>query len=271
MGCSRRIRRTHVACCSSPASIHPQSPTCLPTRTDASGNRTQPPRAKPGQPGSTHPADDIQAVMEGRANRLAEVLDQIASQGFTQRQVALELECAAAVSVRLRYARRHMTEPFARRFAELYKLSMTWLLTGHGPAESPQIPQVTPGVAGGTYCLPVLSAPCEGDPRHSPAWDGSTLVITGAAAAAAERAQSPYVLRVGSHDTSGRFQQNDLVLCSQDTRTDVCLALVRRRDAKIVITRQDVSGQMDHLSRGKARSESSKAVGHCVGVIWSPL
>ena len=226
---------------------------------------------QPRPPGSTGPDADVTAVMEGRANRLAQVLDKIAAQGFTQRQVALELNVPPQYLSDLRCARRHVTEPFARRFAELYKLSGTWLLSGHGTAESPQVVHATLGVTGGTYCLPVLSAPCDGDPRHSPAWDGSTLVVTGAAAAAAERAKFPYVLRVGSHDTTGRFEQHDLVLCSQDTRTDACLALVRRSDGKIVIARQDVSGRIDNLKKGKALVESIKAVGHCVGIIWSPL
>lgn len=209
--------------------------------------------------------------MQGRSNRLAQLLDKISAQGFSQRQVAMELNVPPQYLSDLRHARRHMTEAFARRFAEAYNVSINWLLTGQGSEESLQVVQAGAGGTGGTYCLPVLNAPCIGDPRHSRAWDGSTIVVAGAAAAAVERARLPYVLRMGGHDTTGRFQQHDLVLCSQDIRSDSSFALVRLSGEEICVARQDDQGQFKIPGKRESLLRSMEILGHCVGIIWAPL
>jgi hypothetical protein len=63
--------------------------------------------------------------------------------------------------------------------------------------------------------LPVISHLIDGEPRESPGWDGTAIAVTGAAAARAQSAHQPYILRVDHGDARGRLCKGDLILISQ--------------------------------------------------------
>ena len=172
-------------------------------------------------------SNDVESTSQGRTARLAQVLEQLAVRGVKQREVAFELNIPTQYLSDLKHGRRMLSESFARRFAEVYCISATWLLHGEGTGNLPD-PSAALAQTAGACLLPVLSAPDQGDPRHSPYWDGGLLALSGAAAAAAERAKLPFVLRIGVDISSGRLKKNDLVLCSQELRDDAAIVIVRK-------------------------------------------
>ena len=213
-------------------------------------------------------SNDAESTGLGPTARLAQVLEQLAAHGVKQREMAFELHVPTQYLSDLKHGRRPISEQFARRFAETYRVSAAWLLHGEGARDLPDF-AVASAQTAGACLLPVLSAPAQGDPRHSPHWDGSVLPISGAAAAAAERAKLPFVLRIGDDIPSGRLKRNDLVLCSQEPRVDAAMVIVRAK-GKAVLAQVGGKDDFKTLSAGRPIPDA-EPIGYCVGVIWALL
>ena len=115
----------------------------------------------------------------------------------------------------------------------------------------------------------MLSAPDQGDPRHSPYWDGGLVPLSGAAAAAAERAKLPFVLRSGVDIPSGRLKRNDLILCSQEPRDDAVLLIVRVK-GKALLAQAGGKNCYKALATGNPLP-GAQPIGYCIGIVWAPL
>ena len=68
-------------------------------------------------------SDDVESTSQGRTARLAQLLEQLAARGVKQREVAFELNLPTQYLSDLKHGRRPVSEPFARRFAEAYRVS----------------------------------------------------------------------------------------------------------------------------------------------------
>jgi len=205
---------------------------------------------------------------QGRVSRLAQVLERLAGRGIKQQKVAFELSIPTQYLSDLKHGRRTLSEQFARRFAEVYRVSAAWLLHGEGPCDLPDLGAVPAQPVGGCL-LPVLSAPDQGDPRHSPHWDGGLVALSGAAAAAAERAKLPFVLRIGADIPSGRVRRNDLVLCCQELRNDAALVIVRAKGTAVLA---EAAGKDGYKTLASGRSiPGAEPIGYCIGIVWAQL
>ena len=213
-------------------------------------------------------SDEAALANQGRTARLAEVLAQLAARGVKQQDVALELNVPPQYISDLRHNHRKLSEPFARRFAEVYRISAAWLLRGEGPSNLTDLARPSSQTAG-VCLLPVLSDPDTGDPRQSPHWDGSVVAVTGAAAAAAERAKFPFVLRIANDAPPGRLAKNDLVLCSQESRDDAAVMIVRV-EGKAVLAQTAGEHLFRALMNG-ALLAGAEPIGCCIGIVWAPL
>ncbi len=213
-------------------------------------------------------SNDVESTSQGRAARLAQVLEQLAVRDVKQREVAFELNIPTQYLSDLKHGRRALSESFARRFAEVYRISATWLLHGEGTGDLPDL-SATLAQTAGACLLPVLSAPDQGDPRYSPYWDGGLLALSGAAAAVAERAKLPFVLRIGADIFSGRLKKNDLVLCSQELRDDAAMVIVRAK-GKVVLAQAVGNGSFQTLPNNSSLT-GAEPIGCCLGVVWAPL
>lgn len=211
--------------------------------------------------------DDLENSSQRRTARLTHLLEQLAARGVKQREVAFELNLPTQFVSDLKHGRRPVSEQFARRFSEAYRVSAAWLLHGEGSSDLPNLE--TPAArTDGIYLLPVLSAPDQGDPRQSRHWDGSLVPISGVAATAAERAKFPFVLRIGVDIPSGRLQKNDLVLCCHEPHDGTAIVIVRTK-GKVLLAR---AGKccFKSLSTGSVIPEA-EPIGYCIGIVWAPL
>ena len=210
----------------------------------------------------------IEPSVQDRTARLTQVLAQLAERGVKQSAIACELNVPPQYVSDLRHGRRNLSEPFARRFAEAYRVSASWLLLGEGPRDLPDL--AAPGAQSDGACLlPVLSSPDEGDPRHSPHWDGGLLALAGAAAAAAARAKLPFVLRIEGDSPSGRLRKNDLILCCQGPRDDAAFVIVRAAGTAVLA---EAAGKDRYKAVASGRLiPGAEPIGHGIGIVWAPL
>lgn len=211
----------------------------------------------------------VNALQKGRAKRLDQLLDNLAGQGFTQQKIAAELGIPPNYLSDLRHARRAITDQFCHTFGQQFLISFQWLASGEGSKSSPQISPLK-AAAIGNLVLPVLPKPYTGDPRHCQEWDGCQLEITGAAAAAAGRASSPYILRLASHDNAGRLKLGDLILISQSA-TGVSEIVILKHRNQLLLARKDKKNDWLTLSSGKHLSAKTDIVGQCLGIVWAGL
>ena len=185
---------------------------------------------------------------------------------MTQRQIAMELNVPSQYLSDVRCERRPLTDQFARRFAEVYHISATWLLDGYGPMELADLAAIPSTVT--TIVLPVLAAPWR-ETRESPHWDGSMITVAGAAAVAAQRARQPFVLRLNEDDRSGRLRRNDLLLCSQEPRPDAAIGILFAQE-RVSLGTTGPRGPFRGVGSGKAIRDA-EIIGHVVGVVWAVL
>ena len=212
-------------------------------------------------------SNEVENTNQGRTARLVQVLEQLAARGVKQRELAFALNIPTQYLSDLKHGRRTVGENFARRFAEAYRISAAWILHGEGPRDLPDL-VAAPTQADRDLPASRTLVPDQGDPRHSPHWDGGLLVLSGAAAAAAERAKLPFVLRIGADITSGRLKKNDLVLCSQELRDDATMVIVRK--GKAVLARAVGKGSFQTLASGGS-IPGADPIGCCLGIVWAPL
>ena len=208
------------------------------------------------------------ASHQERITRIKQALARLIQRGVRQREIAYELGVPSQYVSDLKHGRRALSEPFARRFAETFRVSAAWLIHGEGPSELPDL--AAAAAASGESCLlPVLSEADEGDPRHSRHWDGGLLTLAGAAAAAAARAMLPFVLRIGGDIPSGRLKKNDLVLCCQEPHDDAAIVIVRAKGTALLAKAAGKGGYKtlasDRLIPG------AEPIGCCLGIVWAAL
>lgn len=203
-----------------------------------------------------------------RAERLDAILRRLTKEGMTQRSVAAELNVPPNYLSDLRHGRRVITDQFCRTFAQVFQVRCAWLADGEGPESVPQL--TTPPSSQGNLLLPVLQQPHVGDPEQCPSWDGSRVEVAGAAAAAAARAITPYLLRLSQTDGRNRLQPGDLLLVSQENDAQHEIAIARHRGTFVVV-RQDSDGQRLSLANDKPLSGKIEIVGQCLGLVWAKL
>jgi len=161
-----------------------------------------------------------------------------------------------------------MTEPFSRRVADVYRVGIDWLVHGKGPEYIPQMKEAPATIKSGVT-LPVLSAPAEDDPTTSPHWDGTQIIVSGAPAAIASRANSAYVLRFEGNDSNGRLVAGDLVLITEPSN-DPCELMIVKCSSSLRMARREKREW--HPLKGRTRiPTSAKVVGSVHGIVWAPL
>lgn len=97
----------------------------------------------------------------------------------------------------------------------------------------------------------------------------TAIHVPGAAAAAAERANLPFVLRVGDDDATGRLRKNDLLLCSQQLRDGATIVVVRSQ-GKLILARCTTKKHCRAFDTGRVIRDA-EVIGHCIGIVWAAL
>jgi transcriptional regulator with XRE-family HTH domain len=210
---------------------------------------------------------------EQRRIRFRLMLGILHQQGTSQQEVGLRTGAGPQYVSDVKTGRRALTELFARRLAQEFGVDHQWLLTGRGRLRQGEIRDqiLRHRSPAGPMVLPVLELLVSGDPWTAPCWDGSTVELTGLAAAmAAERAVDPYVLRLRHGDRDGRLRVNDLVLISQAAEPDATL-VVASIGGSLRLIRVGRSGLKRDLETGESVPPDTQTVGHCVAVVWGPL
>ena len=207
-------------------------------------------------------------VEKKRLERLVEVVERLKGNGYSQREIAAQLDVPPQYLSDVKTGQRTLTAQFARRMAEAFRVNYAWLMEGEGSAGLPVAEQVT-GTASRLLGLPVLIAPIEGDPRKSTSWDGSVMEISGAAAARAAWATHPYVLRLDKDDFTGRLKKGDMVLVSQN-REHASEVGVLKRHGRLELARRGTDGTWKTLAKGQNRKDPD-IISVCVAIVWAPL
>ncbi|MFT4558052.1 MAG: transcriptional regulator with XRE-family HTH domain [Planctomycetaceae bacterium] len=200
--------------------------------------------------------------------RFEELLETLAKQGLTQRNVAEQVNIPAQYVSNLKTGQRTLTELAARRFGAVFDCNYQWLL-GHSDDRS--VPDLK-GSAGDSpgRGVPVFDELIEGDPRSNTGWDGATVELSGAAAARATQCHRAYVLRSSVEDVDGRIRQGDLLLISQSVESNAEIQVVQHRK-RLLLTRIGVDGQQIRISDGQALAGNCEVVGHCAGIVWASM
>jgi transcriptional regulator with XRE-family HTH domain len=221
----------------------------------------------------TDPSDPLQ-VRNLSSQRLTDLLELLAQQGLTQQQVASRANLPGQYVSDMKHGRRPVSELAARRLGEEFDVHYKWLL---GTSTSMQSPESRSGSSAASSdaspagsWLPLLSFPIEGEPRAHPAWIGTKVEISGAAADKLVCAKLPYALRFGHDDIQGRLRKNDLILISQSPSPDAEISVVRFRN-KLFLARRRTDESWERVARGSKLLSTCPVVGHCVGIIWASL
>jgi hypothetical protein len=218
--------------------------------------------------GHTMPKATLNPDQLARQQRLAKVVGRLTSQGQTQRQIAMELNVPTQYLSDVKTGQRSITEPFARRAAEVCRVKFPWLMHGEGPETAPQFKEVPSATTAGTT-LPVLLAPVSGDPATTPGWDGCQIVVAGAPAAIASRAKWPYVLRYDGKDSQTRLVAGDLLLITEPGDVQ-CEFMIFSHRGKLRMARYK-QGAWHPLQGRQKIPANAEAVGAVQGIVWASL
>lgn len=215
------------------------------------------------------PSEDFRVENLSR-QRLADFLEILTQRGLTQQQVGARAGLPAQYLSDMKHGRRPVTELAARRLGEEFDVNHEWLL-GTGSTMEPvrTNASTSPGNPGGTW-LPLFPHPVEGEPRSLPEWDGTSLEVSGAAAAKVLLARWPYVLRFDRDDVRGRLRRGDLILVSQVPSDEAEISVVKYR-GKLFLARPDPTGSWERAGNGDHLPETCAIAGHCLGIVWSSL
>jgi hypothetical protein len=148
----------------------------------------------------------------------------------------------------------------------------------HGEGQ-PVRTQPTPATGGAVQvlALPVLSAPCAGEPRKVEGWDGSLLEVTGSASALALKASFPYLLRLPFDVPACQLRKGDALLMSQEKKTTshglVVVARTQEKDEKgdLVLARRTPKGGLVSAAHGDPIRGDVEEVGQCLGLVWRAM
>lgn len=159
----------------------------------------------------TQPTPD--EVRKQRQQRLLQVLEDLQDQGHSQAAIAELLSVPPAYLSDVKGGNRTLSELFARRFSDEFSVSYRWLLYGEGTMTKPRIRSAVDSA--NSKLLPILMAPWIGEVRESPARTGDQTELGGRAAALADGATQPYVLRLPRGAHAADLKKGDLILISQ--------------------------------------------------------
>lgn len=202
--------------------------------------------------------------------QLCDLLERLAGQGVSQQQVALRAGLPPQYLSDIKNGRRPMTELVARRIGHEFHVNYEWLL-GLSDSLEPVVLRTNSQNSSSTgNWLPVFPDPISGNPQDQSKWDGTSLQVTGAAAAKLVRLRWPYVLRFGADDHRDRIQRGDLILVSQSDSDNAEIHVIECR-RQLVLARRKLDGSWERLAKGERLPKDIPVAGHCVGVIWSSL
>jgi plasmid maintenance system antidote protein VapI len=199
--------------------------------------------------------------------RFEELLEQLAKQGLTQRNVAERVNIPAQYVSNLKTGQRTLTELIARRFGTVFHLDYKWLLGLSDVMSVPEIEEPA-GESSGRW-VPVFDELIEGDPKLNKGWDGAAVELSGAATARMRQSHRAYVLRSSVEDVDGRIRQRDLLLISQSVESNAEIQVVQHRK-RLLLTRIGVDGQQIRISDGQPLAGCT-VVGHCAGIVWASM
>lgn len=202
--------------------------------------------------------------------RLTDLLERLSQQGHSQQEVAADAGLPAQYLSDIKHGRRPMTELVARRLGDAFQVNFQWLTVQSDSMEPDQeSSSLSNPDSGGTW-LPLFPHPVEGEPRSSPAWDGSCVEISGPAAAKLVLTKWPYVLRFGHNDIRKRLCRGDLVLISQTIFDEAEFSVVRYRK-KSFLARLQPDGSWERAAYGDSLPGTCPVIGHAVGIVWASL
>lgn len=201
------------------------------------------------------------------AERLSDLLKLLSAQGHTQTQIAQRAALPPQYISDIKQGRRPMTELVARRIGDEFDVNFQWLLGQSDTMEKTAI------VAneGNRPWLPLFREPIEGEPRSHKKWSGAGLEISGVPAGRIALYTQPYILQYGRDDVQGRLQRGDLILITQEVRETAEIQVVRYRRKLHLARREVADGAWFRVANNNELPADSPVLGHCVGVIWSPI
>jgi hypothetical protein len=202
--------------------------------------------------------------------RLEKFLQDLASQGLSQNDVARRCKIPAPYLTDLKKGNRPLTELFARRLAEAFDVDHRWLLGEVGTMDSITMGQEVAVESFGSLWLPVFPHPVVGEPRSLSKWDGSSVEVCGAAVARVRAASLPYVLRFGHEDRKGRLRKDDLLLISQSIDESAEFLVVKHAGKSFLVRRQD-NGQFQRVADETVLPADTLIVGYVMGIVWAAL
>ena len=207
---------------------------------------------------------------EVATQRLNEMLEQMSRQGLRPAQIAARVGVPPQYLSDAKQGHRPMTELFARRLGEELAVNYEWLVgKERATKESPDIPSDA-SQTGASRWLPVLNSPMSESRRQQAGWDGSSVEVSGAAAAKMGLATKPYVLRFCQQDVAGRLRAGDLLLISQDVNESAEISVVRHRK-KCFLVRPNRDGSWCRVSTGDRLPNTVPPAGHVLGIVWSAM
>jgi transcriptional regulator with XRE-family HTH domain len=133
----------------------------------------------------------------------------------TQAEVARRTEVGATYISDVVHSRRPVTNSFAAVLQAEFGIDKLWLRHGEGEMFRRQPPEA--GIAeladaGGMVSLPLLDAPCPGNPLDAAAWASSTHPVPRNLARPSAPDCRRYVLRIDADAAGREFRKGDLVL-----------------------------------------------------------
>ena len=202
--------------------------------------------------------------------RFNDLLGPLLEQGHTQAQIATKAGIPPQYFSDIKRGERPVTELIARRLGEEFHFNYRWLMGTSNSMEFSAKPATTTA-AGDTIGLPLFPFPIEGEPRQHPKWNGALVEVAGVAAGKSGLARYPYVLQFGRGDEQGRLQHGDLILISQAPNPEAEIHVVSYRN-KCFLARANPQGSWNRVAKGEKELPSRcPAIGHCLGIVWSPL
>jgi len=214
--------------------------------------------------------NEIDEASPLRQQRLEKLLQMLSQQGQSQNQVAQRVGVPASYLSDVKTGQRALTELFARRLAEEFRLDYQWLLGEVGSMDSLALGQAVVDQESTSIWLPVFLNPVQGQPRILVEWDGACLEVCGAAAARARTATEPYVLHFLGHDHAGRLRKRDLVLISQTVNELAEIHVIRIRRG-LELARKTPTGQWERVAEPGPIHGKVDVAGHGLGIIWGSL